>query len=303
MNLYYFKDQYGNFGDDLNPWIWYSLYPEIFQSHIPGTFLGVGTLINDKAPSTGTIYVGGSGVGYHGKVQLSDRWKFVFVRGPKSAQALGLSSDLAITDPAILISQLVQGRRKSFAANRRVSFMPHHASSRFADWRSICRKIDVDYLDPADNMHETVLRISNSSFVICEAMHAAIVADALRVPWMPVKCYPHILDFKWQDWCESLGLAYVSNEIDALWDAEQFYDAATVFKSRVKHKLLDLGLDGSGWTPPIPKNNSASVLPTVMEKLNHFKTNPSLLGSTDETHATALRRTRDCLDAFSSSLF
>jgi len=28
------------------------------------------------------------------------------------------------------------------------------------------------------------------------------------VPWIPVVCYEHILAFKWEDWCLSLGLPY-----------------------------------------------------------------------------------------------
>ena len=41
-----------------------------------------------------------------------------------------------------------------------------------------------------------------------EALHGAIVADALRVPWIAVKLFDHIIEFKWRDWCRSLGLNY-----------------------------------------------------------------------------------------------
>ena len=35
-----------------------------------------------------------------------------------------------------------------------------------------------------------------------------IVADALRVPWIPLVTSPRILSFKWQDWCQSIELTY-----------------------------------------------------------------------------------------------
>jgi len=37
-------------------------------------------------------------------------------------------------------------------------------------------------------------------------MHAAIVADALRVPWISVTTTPEFLAFKWADWAASLGM-------------------------------------------------------------------------------------------------
>ena len=44
-------------------------------------------------------------------------------------------------------------------------------------------------------------------------MHGAIVADALRVPWIPVHTDTNILSFKWQDWCLSTGVEYVPNHL------------------------------------------------------------------------------------------
>jgi succinoglycan biosynthesis protein ExoV len=44
--------------------------------------------------------------------------------------------------------------------------------------------------------------------VVTEAMHGAIVADTLRIPWIPVVCSPEIATFKWRDWTASLDLPY-----------------------------------------------------------------------------------------------
>ena len=53
--------------------------------------------------------------------------------------------------------------------------------------------------------------------MITEALHGAIVADALRVPWMPVSSYHTILPFKWEDWCRSVGLAYAPSSVPTFW--------------------------------------------------------------------------------------
>jgi hypothetical protein len=44
--------------------------------------------------------------------------------------------------------------------------------------------------------------------VVAEAMHAAIAADALRIPWVATSLYDHVATLKWLDWCESLSLLY-----------------------------------------------------------------------------------------------
>src|SRR5690606_31984382 len=44
--------------------------------------------------------------------------------------------------------------------------------------------------------------------VIAEAMHAAIIADSYRVPWVSVSSSRRINAFKWQDWAASLRMTH-----------------------------------------------------------------------------------------------
>jgi succinoglycan biosynthesis protein ExoV len=39
-------------------------------------------------------------------------------------------------------------------------------------------------------------------------MHAAIVADAMRVPWIPLVTSPQVNTFKWLDWTRSMKVQY-----------------------------------------------------------------------------------------------
>ena len=95
MKLHHFHDPEGNFGDDLNHWLWDALLPG-WRAAWPGTWLvGVGTLINSKMPAGAPKMVMGSGVGY-GELPspgMLAECRFVSVRGPRSAAALGIAPD------------------------------------------------------------------------------------------------------------------------------------------------------------------------------------------------------------------
>lgn len=216
MKLLYHQEPSGNFGDDINPWLWYSLIPEVFDGDESVLMLGCGTLINHKLPAGVRKLVFGAGVGYGALPALDRDWEIVFVRGQLSALRLGLDRSAAITDPAILVARMVRGRVDKIPG--KVVFMPHHDSQKIFDWRPLCEQAGIRYLDPAGDIHRNIHEIRQSELVLAEAMHAAIVADTLRVPWRPVKCYPHVLDFKWQDWCSSLELTYAPLALPPLCD-------------------------------------------------------------------------------------
>jgi succinoglycan biosynthesis protein ExoV len=76
-----------------------------------------------------------------------------------------------------------------------------------------CALAGLEYLDPHDDVQHLLERIARSRLVLAEAMHAAIVADALRIPWIPIKVHDHIDAFKWRDWCASMELEYQPAEI------------------------------------------------------------------------------------------
>jgi succinoglycan biosynthesis protein ExoV len=54
-------------------------------------------------------------------------------------------------------------------------------------------------------------------------MHGAILADTLRVPWIPVITSPIINVFKWRDWTMSLGLDYRRILLGASTRSERFH--------------------------------------------------------------------------------
>jgi len=205
MKLYYYRDKIGNFGDDLNVWLWEKLLPGYFNDDDSAIFVGIGTLLNSLLPKTPYKIVFSSGVGYKDLPPPVDTsWNIYCVRGPLSAKKLGIDESLAVTDGAALLNTL------DFPAQEKqhnITFIPHHKSHR-DKWQVFCRKIGINYINPSENVDYVLSEINRSKLVLAESMHGAIVADTFRVPWIPVKLHDHILDFKWDDWCRSMGVDY-----------------------------------------------------------------------------------------------
>ena len=206
VELIYHKNKYGNFGDDLNDWMWDKYFPGLFDGKPDIAVIGIGTLLGTGAiratPLAKKRIVFGTGSGYSSIHELDATWDVRFVRGPRTAKMFGLNSSKAITDPAILTSQFVDNPDKEFE----VSFIPHHSSLFYGDWSEVCEHANINLIDPRCDGRKVIDVISKSEVVLAESMHGAIVADSLRVPWIPVSTSNHILKFKWLDWAESMNL-------------------------------------------------------------------------------------------------
>jgi succinoglycan biosynthesis protein ExoV len=210
MQLEYFRHPIGNFGDDLNTWIWDALLPGWQEWDDTVTLIGVGTLLNEEQLATfrdRRILVIGSGVGYGSRpprLPLPLGWDIRAVRGPLSAGTLGLPKDRGVIDPAALLPDLpeFQGIRKSGPP----IFIPHISTARRHDWDYLCRRAGLDFVAPDGEARAVIGRIAAAPLVIAESMHAAIIADTFRVPWIPVRFSAQFHAEKWQDWAASLGM-------------------------------------------------------------------------------------------------
>lgn len=237
MKLFYFVPEgsragISNFGDELNPWLWKQLIPGVLNEDENIAFLGMGTLLNNlvskRVPNARHIVVFGSGVGYGQSLpQIDNNWTIYCVRGPLSAQALNLSPDLAITDPAILVRRLYKPYQKKVY---KLSYMPHYVQSIQAgkSWERVCQKLGFHYIDARWSIEKVMSEISQTEVLLTEAMHGAIVADALRVPWVCIHTSPSILEFKWQDWCQSIGVEYQPYRLKELSDEAPQYGIRSI---------------------------------------------------------------------------
>lgn len=213
MKLLCYKNLHGNFGDDLNAWLWPRLVPGLLDNDSSELFLGIGTLLTSGAriPADPVKVVFGSGSNNSDFVP-SGTWKFYSVRGPLTAKKLGLQNSFSITDPAILVARAFQNQSIKKTGN--LLFMPHRTSTVRAkiqgvNMRAVCKDLNISYIDPGDGVETVLHAIADASCVIAEAMHGAIVADAFRIPWIPIQVSIKHDSFKWNDWCQSLNLNYL----------------------------------------------------------------------------------------------
>jgi succinoglycan biosynthesis protein ExoV len=211
MKLHYYADA-PNFGDALNPWLWPQLLGPRLDHDATQLFLGIGTILKADLPDTQGYYVLGAGAGYGEAPTVDDRWKIYAVRGPRTARALGLPAELAATDGAALLRTVPLPAPQPGPA---LGYMPHFRAMPHVPWRGLCDRLGLRYIDPLAPVPVVLAAIRGCDCLITEAMHGAIVADACRVPWVPVATGSHVLDFKWTDWMESLELSVPLRRIAA----------------------------------------------------------------------------------------
>jgi succinoglycan biosynthesis protein ExoV len=162
-----------------------------------------------------------------------------------------------------------------YAKKHPVSFMPHVSNARLSDWRHICNELGVYYIDPRNDVDKFLGELISSELILTEAMHGAILADALRVPWVPVSTAPHILDFKWNDWCGSVGVDYKPTRMTTLWSLP---DGASIMgraKHYFKYKIAYLELKKAiiNSRPCLSEESKlSSCLDALEERLFDFKT-------------------------------
>ena len=208
MDIYYFETASGNFGDDLNLWLWDEVLPQ-WRDLFPGHLLvGVGTLINGTLPRGQPKIILGSGVGYGAlpDAALMSECRFVAVRGPRSAVALGLPPEKGIVDPAVLLSDMAEFQ--GLSKTDRPIFIPHHGSVHLGDWENLCLSAGVEYVSPMEDARHVIRKLATAPLVITESMHGAIIADAFGTPWHAAMISPRILKSKWLDWADSLGVEF-----------------------------------------------------------------------------------------------
>lgn len=219
----------GNFGDDLNSF----LIPKLIEHPIENTIylnmsqdypevtsdstviVPIGTIFNKRLPVKGKKVIVGSGTGYGTVPVIDDSFDIRFVRGPKTASEISRPVQF-ITDPAILLVDYIKNVQDK---THKFGYMPHHGTAN-DEWRRLCEELGIIYIDPRLDYLEVLKRLFSCEHLITEAMHGAILADAYRIPWLPISSAEKINEFKWQDWSQSMEISYEPQYLYPLWDSK-----------------------------------------------------------------------------------
>lgn len=242
MNNIFWKSLKGNFGDDLNAYLWTHIWGDKFNNTSNNTdFIGIGSVLGSsflsneiRDDSLKVVF----GAGYRPSnimLQIGDNWDIVFLRGPLSAYALQQKGNF-ITDAAYSLSLLNEYPQLLVTPKKyELSIMPYFRSVGNLDWEKIANKLGAHYISPLAEVgvEQTLIEIAQSRFLITEAMHGAIVADVLRVPWhrFIFSTYlfegSNVSDFKWNDWLYSLDIGNLDKTMvvktNMLYDLLRYY--------------------------------------------------------------------------------
>jgi succinoglycan biosynthesis protein ExoV len=124
--------------------------------------------------------------------------------------------------------------------------MPHHQSMPKADWASLCERVGFHCIDARKSVETVVRELQETELLLTESMHGAIVADALRVPWVPVRLYPRFTLFKWQDWTQSMQLPL------KIYDVQPVYARSPAISKRLtntaKRSLAAIRIGNENWS-------------------------------------------------------
>lgn len=204
MILYRWQGASTNFGDELNTILWPRLLPGFFDQNPAATFVGIGSVLDQRHAGPHLKIVAGAGYGgYEPRPRLDTSWIIHWVRGPRTAAALDLPASLALGDPAVLVPPALD---LAASSGRDIGFLPHFESMARGAWGQVADLAGVTLIDPRGDPLDILRRIAGCRMVLSEALHGVIVADALRVPWIAIRPQVRIHRAKWSDWSDTMAL-------------------------------------------------------------------------------------------------
>ena len=126
----------------------------------------------------------------------------------------------------------------------------------------------IGHILRTDDVEAVVGEIIRCDVLLTEAMHGAIIADAYRIPWAPVKTNSSILDFKWLDWCASLEVSFNPYRMLPLWDLPESFGHRKRIRQSIKAHVVARQFKALICRVK-PRLSNAAILDARLEQLRH----------------------------------
>jgi beta-1,4-mannosyltransferase len=208
MKVFYHHAAGGNVGDDLNAVLWKHLLPDLERLDSAEWLVGIGTILDERLNNLeGRKIIVGSGLRPGARPPaLTGDVRFASVRGKLTSERLLLGPNVPLGDPGFLVNSLLPPDfSRASASGNRVGFVPHVYSERWSHISHAARDAGLQVISPTLSVNDFLRELASCSRVFCESLHAAIFAEALRIPWSRVRVSSHyyegdgVSDFKWRD--------------------------------------------------------------------------------------------------------
>jgi len=192
-------DGHPNFGDDLTPWLLpkYGIVP-IYREPRAARLIGVGSLLEFAASDyEGAIW--GAGL-MNDAAHALPRAAALAVRGPLTAERIGLREEPAYGDPGILVARHLPRA----ASDGRIVVVPHghhrqhqRLTAMVASAGDAARVVNVH-----QRAAPAVREIAAGRVVITTSLHGLVTADAYGIPAVWTTLDPPLTggDFKFRDY-------------------------------------------------------------------------------------------------------
>lgn len=185
-----------NFGDDINPQLFERISGQRMRLETGQQkphLLGMGSILNR---STANSFILGSGM--LSPLACTKYAEVFAVRGQKSRDTLGLSSNTPLGDPMVTIGLFIERNPKY-----ELGIVPH--VTEFASIRSAMGK-QAKIIDPAASPMSVVKAISECKLILSQSLHGLIVADALGIPNVWIEPSSKMIggEFKFHDYFSTI---------------------------------------------------------------------------------------------------
>ena len=125
------------------------------------------------------------------------------VRGPLTANALGLKTTVPFGDPGLLVSDILAAPKKI----GKIGIVPHYVDKTHPVVAEAGKNDRFMIIDVEDDWTNAVSRIAQCDLILSSSLHGLIVADAYSIPnqWLEFSNQVVGNGFKFQDYVDGIG--------------------------------------------------------------------------------------------------